>query len=124
MRELKFRAWDLLDKKMISLAYFQQIPSNWKEVWVLMQFTGLLDKNGREIYEGDILCTFNTDPQWDIWDKEDYGYTVVKWDDESDSWVGSKWTWDKFDESVYGIQFCEVVGNVHENPEILKEGRE
>ena len=61
MREIKFRAWDSFNKIMmfsesyisVLLAYYlkgKQPPSG-----ILMQYTGLKDKNGKEIYEGDIV---------------------------------------------------------------------
>lgn len=63
-REIKFRIWNDYDKKMIywnellknNLANIFTIPSYDK--W-LMQYTGLHDKNGKEIYEGDIVQQFN-----------------------------------------------------------------
>lgn len=62
----------------------------------LMQFTGLTDKNGKEIYEGDILGT-------------DIGNVVVRW--ERQGWL--PWIAPK------GTQF-EVIGNIYENPELLQ----
>lgn len=50
MRTIKFRAWD--GKKMWTVETMDELQS--KELQV-MQFTGLLDKNGKEIYEGDIM---------------------------------------------------------------------
>ena len=55
-REIKFRAWDIEAKKML---YFDVIaghmPSNWCDFYILMQYTGLKDSKGTEIYEGDLL---------------------------------------------------------------------
>lgn len=54
MREIKFRAWDKIDKQYIYIERPSQVPSNWAQVWELEQYTGLTDKNGKEVYEGDI----------------------------------------------------------------------
>lgn len=61
MRDIKFRAWDKWDNKMefpngSFLDVPRRIAGNWKEFLILMQYTGLKDKNGlKEIYEGDII---------------------------------------------------------------------
>lgn len=64
MREIKFRAWDKIGQKMCDGGFY--LYPNGKLIWrndaeptedsyILMQYTGLCDKNGREIYEGDIV---------------------------------------------------------------------
>jgi uncharacterized phage protein (TIGR01671 family) len=131
MRTIKFRAWDINNKVMIhdgiildmsdcsrhsvmaSFAY--ENP----ETIILMQFTGLLDKNGKEIYEGDILVTSNDDPEYDLWDAEMYGPTIAEWDAVGLGWTGASWCWDDSDESVFAKKFIEVIGNVYENPELM-----
>ena len=52
MREIKFRAWDNYEKKMW---YPRTIGEGFIKMSGLMQFTGMLDKNGVEIYESDII---------------------------------------------------------------------
>ena len=82
MREIKFRVWDLsISKYRASLtlsANTGAICSSNPEHYVLEQFTGLHDKNGKEIYEGDILSQGET-------------RFIVKWDDKWQSMPGGNY---------------------------------
>ncbi len=114
MRKLKFRAWDTVNKKMITpfLILHERGLSNYSEVdsfYDLMQYTGLKDKNGKEIYEGDIL------------EEEPGYYFEVVWSEE--------WAKFKLQHRTKAVQYPEwnrgvnmtVIGNKWDNPELLKE---
>ena len=123
-RELKFRIWDTNAKQWLILNaadlrfYLDggRILSLEMTGLIFQQYTGLNDKNGREIYEGDILfcsaeqmCANNTPIQY----KSDY-YAVVEYNPPSfvlhDIAKMSPVHWNG----------CEVVGNIFENPELIK----
>jgi uncharacterized phage protein (TIGR01671 family) len=70
----------------------------------LCQFTGLTDKNGKEIYEGDI-----TDEGEVIFHTEYLGF-----------FVKTEWAEQEF-KPLYDFAFLEIIGNIYENPELLKD---
>ena len=116
MREIKFRGWDVGFKEMESwesLLTSDVLPEVLQGLFPnlkLMQHTGLEDKNGVEIYEGDIVIS-----------QDGTGGLVYKHIVE----------WNEFykrfepmgkDEAHFNRESCEVVGNIYENPELLKDG--
>lgn len=131
MREIKFKVWDGVN--MIypdwlatheSGKYWQVKPNdNYDaEEYPLMQFTGLRDKNGKEIYEGDIV----------IWKQalggilqadSDPKTCVIEWDEFFSSW---KCRDINKEDHFRGYTFHEchmesVIGNIYSNPELLNE---
>lgn len=76
----------------------------------IMQYTGLKDKNGKEIYESDIVYIASEDENaFVLWDKETARYII-----QFNSWCAD------FD-NFYGKEL-EVIGNIYNNPELLREG--
>lgn len=110
MRSIKFRAWDKVGKKM----YYDVTPysaaSNTilKDGGILMQFTGLEDKNGKEGYFGDIV--------------EDEGDRyIVDWDEDCGVAYLNSCLLSSIDLEIEAIKNREIIGNIHENPEILNK---
>ena len=105
MREIKFRAWN--GETMVSPDYIDRDGfAHWRENSVptgtdkVMQYTGLKDKNGMKIYEGDIVRDCNgLDEVW-----------VIEWSKEEACFLGLDWCGNP----------NEVIGNVYENPELKK----
>jgi YopX protein len=106
-REIKFRVWDEKNKEWATDAYitldgkvYFQGAFHIQDHFVLSQYTGLKDKNGKDIYEGDVIkANYH-------WNKP----TVVEWE------------WFFYDMCEY---FCldagnlEIIGNIYENTELI-----
>lgn len=123
MREIKFRAWDKYKKMMVAPYDGDFIkwhaPSNWRDCYEVMQFTGLLDKNGKEIYEGDV-CRFNAEEIGGAERPVIKGMVgVVKWDAE-DAGFYYLTTTDVFPHvKPWFAKSVEVICNIYENLELL-----
>lgn len=104
MREIKLRAWDTKANYMVA-EYFQL--KNTPKRYILLQFTGLRDKNGREIYEGDIL-------------KFDYGIEVGIGLARVHFLDGGFWLRVNNHNFMPSAEVREIIGNIYENSELLK----
>ena len=123
-REIKFRAWDENQQAMAyqgfpDLETIQSFFFHYGDK-TLMQFTGLTDKNGKEIYEGDLLLDKEfTEDDFDISGKYPVVYDVNQCCfcvDNSFKKDGSSLV-NIID--YFGVENLEVIGNVYENSELL-----
>lgn len=138
-REIKFRWWDRNHKRIIQSDCLL-INANGKTIteWVkigdydyllvagenadLMQFTGLLDKKGKEIYEGDLIKIDGhgrikpiIQVKW-IAEKACFGFEA-SWVDEKNDNQLELYMYHNFKEEIMTI---EIIGNIYENPELLE----
>jgi len=125
MREIKFRAWNKTRK---CFTYFSLRPAdNLREVvltcgkpnenFELMQYTGLKDKNGKEIYEGDIVhlgAYNNCQKKWLPTYKCEVKFTL----EHGGYAVSTPYTDNHFND--FEAKYCEIIGNIYENPGLLE----
>jgi len=145
MREIKFRAWDKTKKEMLyniiaGGEYAYQVKTknlcikHFDELlWIgsnnlpVMQYTGLKDKNGVEIYEGDIYIRYSM--RHGVLGKKKYegvieynhsgfGYYMK---DEAKDQFGEYYVKEKYWHYLRQTKDLEIIGNIYENPELLKE---
>lgn len=122
MRPIKFRSWNTTYRKWetpedvgVRLLHLTAGTCELEPYWLLSQFTGLHDKNGKEIYEGDVVHYFCKDGSGKgILENRKF---VVRWDgkftgyyefNEGDFPIGTE---------PYGS--IEIIGNIYENPDLL-----
>ena len=119
MREIKFRAYSEQDAIMyrpLSLQVIAQLGHDFSDNIKLMQYTGLKDKNGKAIYEGDIVKdgAGSTSRIWKVTFNMIDGLQFILILDSD-----HVFTYKSF--NSYHKKNLEVIGNIYENPELLRK---
>jgi uncharacterized phage protein (TIGR01671 family) len=117
-REIKFRVWDIelqIWVNNIGMKKDNILTNGTEKRFCVMQYTGLTDKNGKEIYENDIL-------QWTSSNPFSLGeIRKVKINYVQAQYWGQGRGLGIYLAELLANEKCEVIGNIFENPELLKE---
>lgn len=85
----------------------------------ICQYTGLKDKNGVKIFQGDILNSKNDGKDGcDIWDYTEFENILIEWNEEQKEFSGCYELLEK--NSVHNLKYIEVIGNKFDNPELCE----
>ena len=76
----------------------------------LMQYTGLKDSNGKEIFQGDIIKMSNHGIAHVIFEEGGFKYI----------WLNKPWKYIRKKEFIYNAHLCEIIGNIYENKEEME----
>lgn len=133
MEVLKFRVWDLIGKRMLQWGDIMDLPA-WEifpgtpeqRAFYVMQYTGLKDKNSKEIYEGDIIDINQTVNGCNLF--------VIVWSDIGFSvrYLIDRKIWREYEYDIKELldvnigeydKSIEVVGNIYENHGMLEVGK-
>ena len=126
MKEYKFRYWDTFDKKEPKMVYFNFNKLLAGTVYpgkeTVMQYTGLTDKNGKDIYEGDIVSYLDGN-EWSTesgYECEEFlNRGVINFDTEYARYDVTNKEGVDYEDVFEGGGDFEVLGNIYENPELL-----
>lgn len=111
MREIKFRVWDIGLQKYSKMPYYNinedgtLYYGNAKDGDILEQYTGLKDKNGKEIFEGDVISDGVQEATVIYWRN---GFCISYKNLKQIPWINTI-------ETKHGYTRYEVIGNIHEN---------
>ncbi len=112
MRDIKFRVWNKTNMKWVGFGVYDGLHEDYvkEHCSEIMQYTGLKDKNGKEIYEGDIISY------------KDGRVCEITWHEHTASFDSRGLTSNGIPRPLNDRPhiLCEVIGNIYENPELLK----
>lgn len=132
-REIKFRAWDMSNEMMFNNVHHGitfEDDSHYKfgdfledkDRWIIMQYTGLHDKNGKEIFESDIVRITEVDED-SCMGREETHIGHIKWIEDIAQWrfifPSGRRTELYLIVQLSTMKECTVIGNIHQHPELL-----